>query len=430
MHQKPPNLLDALRRSLPPNIFAVLDAIAEKAAAIDGDLYLVGGSVRDMLLGLPIKDLDMVVEGNAALLALEASKELSGEVRTYSRFGTATVKLEGQRFDLATARRETYSRPGALPRVSPSGIQDDLARRDLSINAMALALSGSDRGCLLDPYRGREDLSLGLIRILHPGSFVDDATRILRAVRYEQRLDFRLEDETQRMLLKAIQCGILDTVSGDRVRRELDLILSEQHPHLPLHRCGALGILGAIHPPLGNGAGVGALAGHSVGSASLWYLAALSYPLTAQEGEAFVHRLRMPSRWAKVVRDTVAVRLKSGYDPGLRPHLGESGLSPGQLCDLLDQLSLISLQVNALLSESPQVKRALELYLTELRFVKPFLTGKELITLGMAEGPPVGDVLRRLRSARIEGKIATREQELQLAKEYVNNEGGSPIDRV
>ena len=434
----------------------LLKAIAEKAAAIDMALYLVGGSVRDMLLGMPVKDLDIVVEGNAATLAFEVSKELSGDVPAYSQFGTAMVKLEGQRFDLATARQETYLRPGALPRVTPSTIQEDLGRRDFSVNAMAIALSGFPQpGRLLDPYGGKDDLRLGLIRILHPMSFVDDATRILRAVRYEQRLsqaqglNFRLEEKTERLLLKAAEGGMLNTVSGDRIRHELELMFDEEHPHPPLSRCGELGILRAIHLPLGDGSGVGVLADHTAANAPLTCLAALSYPLMAHEGEAFIHRLRMPSRWAKVVRDTIAVRLKSlsssevkdGSDPSTgsgqapstslraeapasRSHIGEPSLPSSHLCSFLDQLSLTSVQVNALLSESPPVKEALDLYLAELRHVKPSLNGMDLISLGVAQGPLVGEVLRELKDARIEGRITTREEEIQLAKEYITTKGG------
>ena len=419
MPQTRTNLLSNIEGFLPPTTFALLRAVAAKASEIDTPLYLVGGSVRDALLGSPVRDLDMVVEGNAALLAFEASKELSGDVLAYSQFGTATVKLGGVRFDLATARKETYPRPGALPRVTPSTIQEDLVRRDFSINAMAVSLSKPQPGRLLDPQNGRRDLKLGLIRVLHPESFVDDPTRIFRAIRYEQRFNFRLESETQRLLEGAVKGRALDTVSPARTRREQELILQEEHPGLSLSRCGELGVLRAIHPSLGDGAGVKALARRETKNAPLEYLAALSYPLTTQDGEAFVNRLRMPSRWAKVVRDTIAVRLRCGDDPASGPHIGEPGLSSSQLRNVLDQFSITSVQVNASLSESPRVKEALELYLTRLRYVKPSLNGSDLICLGVSPGPLMGELLRNLRNAKIDGRIATRDDEVQLAKEYI-----------
>jgi tRNA nucleotidyltransferase (CCA-adding enzyme) len=152
--------------------------------------------VRDLLLGHSPKDLDLVVEGDAAMLASEVARKLSGQALTVSQFGTASVIVEGNRLDIATARKETYARPGALPRVVASTLWEDLGRRDFTVNAMAVALSASSFGMLVDMHGGQADLRARLVRILHLRSFVDDATRILRAIRYEQRLGFRLEDET------------------------------------------------------------------------------------------------------------------------------------------------------------------------------------------------------------------------------------------
>ena len=425
------NLLPAIEDSLPGGTFTLLKTIAETASEIDMPLYLVGGSVRDILLRVPVKDLDVVVEGNAALLAFKVSKELSGEVLNYSQFGTATVKVEGQSFDLATARQETYPQPGALPKVAPSTIQEDLGRRDFSINAMAISLSGPKPGSLIDLHGGKHDLRLGLIRILHPRSFIDDATRILRAMRYAERLDFKLEEATRVKLLEAVHGGILDTISGARIRRELGLMFEERQPHLALARCGELGILRAIYPPIGDGSGVLALAGTKTAGVPLAYLAALSHPLAIHEGEAFAHRLHMPSAWAKVVRDTMAVRLRCEDSPLSSqeqapmscPHIGESQFSKAQLRSFLDRFSLASIQINALLSGPPQVRKALELYLNELRYVNPSLNGRDLISLGIAKGPMVGEILQKLKDARTEGRITTREEEMRLVEDHITMKG-------
>ena len=430
------NLLPAIEDSLPGGTFTLLKSIAETASGIDMPLYLVGGSVRDILLGVPIKDLDMVVEGNAASLAFEVSKKLGGDVLSYSRFGTATVKIEGQPFDLATARQETYPQPGALPEVTPNTIREDLGRRDFSINAMAVSLSGPNPGSLIDLHGGSHDLRHGLIRILHPGSFTDDATRILRAIRYAERLDFKLEEATHVKLLEALDGGMPDTISGARIRRELELMFEEPQPHLTLTRCGELGVLRAIYPPIGDGAGVLALAGTKTARIPLAYLAALSYPLAIHEGDAFTHRLHMPSTWAKVVRDTIAIRLRCC--PGAEasreqvpqepakmscPRIGESQFSKAQLRGFLDRFSAASIQINALLSRSPQVRKALELYLNDLRYVNSFLNGRDLISLGIAEGPMVGEILQKLKDARTDGRITTREEEMCLVEEYITMKG-------
>ena len=398
---------------------------------MDMPLYLVGGSVRDILLGVPLKDLDIVVEGDTTLLASKVSGELGGEVLKHSRFGTATVKIGDQPFDLATARRETYPQPGALPEVAPDTIEKDLGRRDFSINAMAISLSGPKPGSLIDLHGGKGDLQLGAIRILHPDSFIDDATRTLRAIRYAERLNFNLEDTTHAKLLEAVDGGMLDTISGARISRELGLIFEERDPHRSLAQCGELGILRAIYPPIGNGAGVWALAGTKTADAPLAYLAALSYPLTIHEGEAFIHRLHMASTWARVVKDTIAVRLRCCDGPlsGLEqaqpncPRIGEPQMSKPQLRDFLDRFSPVSIQVNALLSSSPQVREALGLYLNQLRYVNPSLNGRDLISLGIAKGPMVGEILQGLRDARTEGKITTREEELRFVEGYITMKG-------
>lgn len=417
-------LPSTLESSLPSDAFALLESIAGKASEMHMPIYLVGGSVRDVLLGTPLNDLDLVVEGDAAALALAVSLEAGSGKPARSQFGTATVRLRGQRFDLATARRETYPRPGALPKVSPSTIQDDLARRDFTINAMAMALSGPHHQCLLDPHGGRKDLDTGVIRVLHEGSFVDDPTRLLRAVRYEQRLGLLLEGQTLGLLLEAVPGGTLDTVSGERLRRELQHMFEEKRPHLPLGRSGNMGILRAIYHPLGEGTATVALADHAAGQIPLAYLAALSYPLSPQEGDGFIQRLRMPSRWAKVVGDTISLKLRCGGDPGARPQMGGADLPTPEMCHFLDSLSPISIQVAALLSTLSTAREALAIYLTRLRHVKPSLDGRDLIAMGLAQGPALGEVLRKLRAARIEGRVSTRSEEMRLAKEYIGTKGG------
>lgn len=424
MPQKPIHLLSTVESSLPTRAFTLIQEIAQRAFQLEMPLYLVGGPVRDVLLGIPVRDLDLVVEGNASTLAALVATELQGQLSAYTRFGTATLRLEGQRFDLATARRETYTRPGALPKVTPSTIQEDLGRRDFSINAMAISLNGPRPGRLLDPFTGKADLKHRLVRVLHPGCFVDDATRILRAVRYEQRLNFKLEAGTKGLLMKAVEGGMLGTVSGDRMRRELDHIFREKCPYLAVTRAGDLGILEAIHPPLGDGSAAKDLAACAAGDSPLFYLAGLSYPLTVEEGEAFIHRLRMPTRWARVVRDTITVRLRSDDSHTDRPYIGQPDLSPGQLSRLLEKYSPIGLRANAMLTDSLQVKEDLKHYLTVLHHVETSLDGRDLIALGVAQGPQVGEVLRELKDARIDGTASSREDEIRLTQEYLANRGG------
>ncbi|HEY1596999.1 MAG TPA: hypothetical protein VGF74_16495, partial [Thermoleophilaceae bacterium] len=197
--------------------------------ALDGldPAFLVGGAVRDLLLGRPTVDLDVAVEGDARAVARELAGRLAGEAKEHERFGTATVTAGDLSVDLATTRRETYAEPGALPDVHPAGLTEDLGRRDFTINAMALDLNGGDVGALEDPHGGRADLDAGLIRVLHGGSFVDDPTRLLRALRYEARFGFRMDEQTERLAREAAAGAGFATVSGARVRDELLDLLSE-----------------------------------------------------------------------------------------------------------------------------------------------------------------------------------------------------------
>ncbi len=421
--QKIDDLLPTIESSLPPGNFELTLAIAEKASSLGMHIYLVGGPVRDILMGTPVNDFDMVVEGNAALLASVVSKETGGEVVSYSQFGTATVKQGDLRFDLVTARQETYARPGALPTVVPSTIQEDLARRDFSINAMAVPLSGPKVGQLLDLHEGQKDLGKGLIRVLHTISFVDDPTRILRAIRYEQRFGFQLEDRTHSALLEGVDNRVFDTISGDRIRREILLMFKEQNPVLPLVRAGELGVLKAIFAPLGDGSSVKALEAYTGTPDPLLFLAGLVHPLGPVEGESLAARLNMPSSWTMVVRDTIALRDYCTEEDIGRSSGGNLRVPLGQLTSHLDQFCPTSIIANALLTELPGVREVLELYLSKLKQIKTSLNGKDLISLGVAEGPRVGQILGELRNARIEGNIAGREDELAMVREILTKKG-------
>ena len=385
-------------------------------------MYLVGGPVRDVLLNAPVKDLDFVVEGDAPALARQLADELGGEVVLHARFGTGTVALEGCRVDVVTARREVYTHPGALPQVSPGTIYDDLARRDFSINALALPLAES-RPKILDPHRGIDDLGSGIIRVLHRGSFVDDPTRILRAIRYEQRCGFVIEPETLSQLQKAVCQGYMTTVSGDRLRHELERILAEKQPVLPLKQAFELGVLAAIHPALSNSSGLARLAasgafdearGESIGPSV--YLAALAYPLNPVDGEGVIHRLNMPGTWARIVHDTIELR-------GREPELAAPSLSASRIYHMVEDLAEAAVRAVSRITESPVAAQRLTRYLNQLRFVSPLLNGKDLLDMEVPPGPLVGQILRQLLEAKLDGQVSTEEDERQLVREILADKG-------
>jgi tRNA nucleotidyltransferase (CCA-adding enzyme) len=407
------DFLQLLEATLPAKRLALVRMAGQIAQGEGVSLYLVGGAVRDLLLGRPAEDLDLVVEGDAETLAYVIAKRLSGQVVSRSQFSTAKVKVEGESLDLITARSEHYLRPGALPQIAHGTMNEDLARRDFSINAMAFPLHLGATGQLLDPFGGMADLHRGLVRVLHDRSFVDDATRIMRAVRYEQRLGFRLEDETETLLRRDLP--MLDTISGDRLRKELHLWLKEEQCAGILLRAEKLGVMAAIHPPL---AGSGQLVQGAVGRTGKGgleeqvYVGLLAYALTPAEGEQLIGRLRMPPGWAAVVRDTIALKGKLGW-------LSDARLSPARLYEALAPSTPAAVQACALASPHEDARHSLTLFLEKLRYVKPSLGGRDLMELGVPQGPAIGEMLVKLRSARLEGAVTTRSEEVALVKGWL-----------
>ena len=302
--------LKALQDRTRPDLWALITHLADLAADRASPLYIVGGRVRDLLLERPAADLDLVVEGDALELVRALALDQGGEAVVHPRFGTATYRNGTLRFDLATARTETYSRPGVLPDVRPGPIEEDLARRDFTVNAMALRLSPPDAGTLLDRFGSRQDVEDGLIRVLHDGSFVDDPTRTMRAIRYEQRLGFEIEPST--LVLLSRDLHLLPSVGVDRLRRELDLFLLEPAPELTLLRAESLGVLRTIDPALQPGVGLS----ESFQSARRQleqvepaiYLALLLYSVETGEAMQFVDRYRFPKESIGLVKGTLALR--------------------------------------------------------------------------------------------------------------------------
>ena len=363
------------------------------------------------MLGLVPGDIDLVVEGDAIRLATLVTHDPSIKVITHSRFGTATLKIGKERLDMATARCETYSKSGSLPKVSPSTIFDDLHRRDLTINSMALALSGPAKGNLLDPLSGQRDLERGLIRITHKDSFMNDATRIFRAIRYEQRLSFHLERTTQTALGQAINLNALDTISPDRLRRELYLMLSEEEPLKAILRAGRLGLMHSLYRPLGNISWLERLYRINGPISPLILIAGLAYKMRLQEGEAFIKRLNMSTRWANIIRDLI--NLKRLDLPSYATNHSSSSLY-----NLLEDYSSTSVKTLVYLTTNDQVRDILVRHLEQLRNIKPISKGQDIVARGIPQGPAVGKVLALLKEARLDGRVTTKADENCLILKY------------
>ncbi len=368
---------------------------------------MVGGGVRDLLLERPSLDLDLVVEGQAISLAQELAKAMGWEVVTHPHFGTAKISWGNFHLDLATARCETYTRPGALPTVRPGTIEEDLFRRDFTINALAVNLAPAHFGELLDLYGGKKDLELGLVRVLHELSFQDDPTRILRGIRYEQRLGFRLEEKTEELARRDSQ--VLELITGERLWRELELTLEEAQPEKSFLRMADLGVLQRVHVSLDFN---GWLAGKFREARAkgllnpTLYLGLLVSRLSEEEVESLIRRLKPPGWARRAMREVPKLRK-------YLPTLAEAS-RPSEVCRELEGYREEVIRVLALVAESAEAKGWLELYLSQLRFIMPELNGEDLKGMGVPPGRKMGRLLAKLKEARLNGEVGSREEEMDL----------------
>lgn len=407
---------------LPDDVGRVLRRVVALAERRGEALYLVGGAVRDLLLGADQLDIDLVVEGDALDLAAAAAKELGARAVTHRRFGTAVVQDERFRLDLARARTERYERPGTLPSVQPARLADDLARRDFSINAMALRLSGTLAGELIDPHGGRADLTQRQVRVLHDASFRDDATRVLRALRYAVRLQFRLAPGTKALLTRDL--SYLDAISGARLRHEFERIAHEERVGEIVRLASDLGVLVAVHPALRVDAPTLRALEGLPDVASTRRDAALFCLLLAHarraEAEAAMSRLSLTGRQADAVRGLLVLREEEA-------NLARASLRPSETADLLRDQPLAAIEVVALVTKQALVAERVRRYLSEWRFVRPRLNGSDVEALSVPHGPQVGAALASLRAARLDGQAQTRDDEIRLIRQ-LQHAAGRPLE--
>jgi tRNA nucleotidyltransferase (CCA-adding enzyme) len=373
--------------------------------------YLVGGAVRDLLRGADAVDLDLAVEGDARSVGRTLADRLGGVVREHERFGTATVRAPDLVFDLASTRTESYDEPGALPHVAAAPLAEDLRRRDFTINAMAVALFADDLGHLYDPYGGLADLDAGVVRILHAGSFFDDPTRLLRAVRYETRLGLHMDEDSERAARVAVAEDALSTISGSRVRDELMDLLAEYEAPAAVERLRELGLDRALHPALDPdpelvaSASLGAAAiGADRGIASLAALVAGDIDRL----DPWVAGLQLEAR----ERDAVARAARVA--PHIVQELRAHEHVPSELRDLLggEPPEALALAL-ALGAPSEPILR----WATDLSAVRLEIDGADLLAAGIPAGPAVGRALDETLRRKLDGLVRGRDDELRTALE-------------
>ncbi len=409
------NLAPSIKEHLSETLILFLKNAGDIAEKHQQRLYLVGGTVRDLLLERVNLDIDMVVEGDGIKLAQTIATQLKANMTVHPRFGTAKIRWGNRSVDFATARAETYARPGALPKVKSGTIKDDLARRDFTINAMAIELNPRHFGELIDPFGGRQDLKKKLVRVLHEKSFIDDATRIWRALRYEQRLDFRIEPATRLLIKRDIDK--LKTISGDRIRHELELILKEELPEKVLCRAYEIGVLTKLHPNLKGDDWLTETfktarehCGQDMPHPD-FYLSLLFYRLTKNDLEGLIKYLHFTKETANILRDTLAVKAKSR-------ELVIPGLAPSEVYEILHGYHLIAYAANVIGADSETAAEHIELYLNVLRHVNPALSGEDLKKLDVPKGPKIKEILAKLRDARLDGKINNKKEEEEMVKRW------------
>jgi tRNA nucleotidyltransferase (CCA-adding enzyme) len=426
----------------------LLQQVGAVAHELGYPLYVVGGFVRDLLLGLPNFDLDLVVEGDAIRLASELVRRRGGRLRSHRRFGTAKWILpeglsgdEGplpDSLDFVTARTEFYEHPTALPTVERSSIKLDLHRRDFTINTLALRLTPDRWGELLDFYGGREDLEEGVIRVLHSLSFVEDPTRILRAARFEQRFGFQIEPRTEELIADALD--LLDRISPDRVRHELELIFAEAEPERAICRLQEMGVLQKLHPALrcdpwfvGKAAelraalravrdpkGVAPPPMHlSAAAAPHLYLALLLYNLPQTATMEALDRLRIRSAY----RD---LALEVGRLAQSANRLKDNAARPSDIVAILDETSEEARLALRVTCDDWLVRQRLDSYQRRWRHAQPFLNGDDLRKMGIPPGRVYRRILESLRVARLNGAVSSRADEETLARQISASEGEPP----
>ena len=408
---------DLLRLMRDPNLIPseeqnLLSNIADQAASLGMPCYLVGGFVRDLLLGEPVNDFDIVVEGDAIQLGESLVKKYGGKLTPHTKFRTAiwcpsTLDTSTpDTIDLITARSETYTTAGSLPTIKPSTIDDDLRRRDFTINAMAVRLDGEHFGELLDPLGGQDDLSQKSIRVLHSHSFIDDPTRIFRAIRYEARYSFILHPSSL-ILINPESLAVLETLSGERIRHELDLIFEEENSHQMMLRAGDLGLFKWIHSDLPAfndeysdfleiDTGLDISASRTNMGYILWLM-----DLSEAVILSIAQRLDFSSDLTHAVWG--ASQLKKSL-----PFLVNS--QPSIWTFALEKLPLQAIYAVYLVSG----EKALLDYLSLWRHIKAHTTGDDLKAHGLPPGPRFREILSQLRSAWLDGVVKNYKEEKEL----------------
>ena len=423
------NLASMMKNRFPSEIYDKLKLAGKTAEALNYNVYLVGGSVRDLLRGQENLDMDLVIEGDGIEFAKELGMKLNAKVRSHKKFATAKIISGDLRIDVATARTEYYESPAALPTVQMSSIKKDLYRRDFTINTLSIKLNPGDFGKLVDFFGGQRDLKEKSIRVLHNLSFVEDPTRAFRAVRFAERFGFKISKHTGRLIKTTLNMNLFEKLSGSRLYEELSLIFDEKEPATVIKRLRDYDLLSVIHPALEFTERLHSLLTsvydtlrwcelsfmHEKPDQKIIYLMALLKGLKDQDKEAALQRLSSPPK----VKNLVIANSRKAMETIRRLPLGDPALVYGAL----SALDLDTLLFAMSLTEDERTKEEVSSYLLELRKIKPLLDGEDLKRMGVEPGPMYSKLLKQVLLEKLRGKLKSRDDEEEFVKKALTAEG-------
>lgn len=418
--------IDSIRKIFPERIQNILNKIGEIGDRFNFPVFMVGGIVRDLFLGIKNYDLDIVVEGEGIKFARELSRDLGGRIKSHQKFGTAIVILEdGLKIDVATARREFYEYPAAFPKVELSSIKKDLYRRDFTINAMAIQLNQKYFGKLIDFFGGQRDLRTGTIRVLYNLSFIEDPARIIRAIRFEQRYSFKMDRTTEDFLKKAIDDKLLSRLRKNRITEELILILKEENPLKSLKRMEELGALKYILPEVELNEETVKRLNKVKDNYNFWkrnmpdekielwviYFCCLIRNLKKVQIQRIYKRLIIKQK--SLDRITYCY---SNLDQIIKMISKKDEISPSVIYSKLNGLPNEVLFLAIVESDTDIVKERVSSYFLKYKKESLYISGKELKELRVKPGPIYSQILNKLLSAQLDGEVKNKRDEIRLVK--------------
>jgi tRNA nucleotidyltransferase (CCA-adding enzyme) len=426
-----------MQKTLSARVVQVLRDLGRIGQELDLPVYVVGGFVRDLMLGIENDDVDVTVEGNGIIFAETFAGEFGGRVKSHQKFGTAVIILpDGFKIDVASTRLEYYASPGALPTVERSSLKMDLYRRDFTVNTLAVRLNSYEFGHLIDYYGGQKDIQEKLIRVLHNLSFVEDPTRVFRAVRFEQRLDFHIAKHTENLIKSAVKMELLEKIGGKRLLSELVHILLEKEPIRAIERISELGLLKFINPNLRLSSGNRKVLEESRKIVSWFellfidwrgekwavYFLALCNSLSDEEFRVTCLRLSVSEHYREKLFE---MRRKAGQVLEVMQKRAFRGpeVQRSEIYHWLHELPVELLLYLMAKTGNEKVKKFISLYFTQLQSVRCQMKGTDLIDLGVPSGPLYRDILHKVLDARLNNIVQSKDEELRYARRLLELKG-------